>query len=114
ASSGRRHIRFDAAGERPGRSGDKKQREDQVEDRCSSGRARHGQCSAGSDEPALQSHHGKGDTWRSVVHGRKEGARKLMSLNLSRCIESRLTASALIGLTLLASCAAPPPPERPP
>jgi len=37
-----------------------------------------------------------------------------MSLNLSRCIESRLTASALIALTLLASCAAPPPPERPP
>ncbi len=37
-----------------------------------------------------------------------------MSLNLPRSMPSRLTAACLIALGLLASCAAPPPPERPP
>ena len=37
-----------------------------------------------------------------------------MSLNLPRSMPSRLTATCLIALGLLASCAAPPPPERPP
>ena len=37
-----------------------------------------------------------------------------MSLNLPRSMPSRLTATCLISLGLLASCAAPPPPERPP
>ena len=62
---------------------------------------------------AVQSHHGKGDAWRSIVHGRKEGARKLMSLNLPRSMTSGLTAASLLALILIAACAAPPPPERP-
>jgi len=38
-----------------------------------------------------------------------------MSLNLSRIMTSKLSATSVIGLMLLGACAAPPPPpERPP